>query len=219
MYTKTKLSWTVLLVGCVLVGCSDSGAPSVDNSAVVAEQPIPDRTVYYATDLSHLSPQKSAEITATAAMSASEALHGQDDWREANRDLKRIIASAPEGQEALYREVAGNDYLYWFQENTTSDPEALDVVAHHTKALIAVQSPSAELLLASLRSLEGYWTEDQLQDAAAKAADAGEAHVLENCASCNGNLMVAAGVEDARDVNERLRAKARAVSALRDLSE
>ena len=155
----------------------------------------------------------------TVAVSISEALHEQTDWREADGEINSIIASAPENHKPFYREVAANDILFWFQDNPPSDPEALNVVAKHTTTLLEANSTSAELILSSLRSLDGHWTESEIQNAAAKAASNGEAHVLKNCATCDGNIMVAAGIEDTRDVNERLRAKARAVSALRDLSE
>ena len=135
-----------------------------------------------------------AEATLQAIRTFSAIMEETDGWQEAHKVVQRELAASSESFR-YSREQTSALYMLRFKLLAgESSPEKLEAISYYTSLLVANGSPEGDVILKSLRKLEGHWTNEKIVATASQAAEATEAFLSKrfDCTDCASKATVAA---------------------------
>ncbi len=193
--TYKKVLCVILFLFFFITGCDKDIALVADDALAQNETPRVESILTYGTpegivedDLSMEERQQRLKKTNEVVLDFMTVAKDAETWEEADFEVRNLLSAQAYDTQPYYLEqsAAGVMLNVWLldEEDARMDQEA---TAYYTQLLLKNRNPNAALILAGLKSLDGYWSAEQVTQSAANAVRFTKARFAgkKYCADCD----------------------------------
>ncbi|MEZ4702245.1 MAG: hypothetical protein R2834_18065 [Rhodothermales bacterium] len=161
-----------LVFALVFNSCAQSPSP-VSESPEMPVMSVIDATAHSMTPAMlegrKLTPEERSQLAETG-LNATVLIHrtiaNASNWREAHAALQLYLRADTESPSYLREQIVSVRMLQLILSGPERDADAMAAIAQYTELLSKNRSPEGALLVQALQTLKGYWTPEQIADAA-----------------------------------------------------